>query len=451
MVNDIGLPPWERDPEEFVRLNREALESEYVSANLHHWIDLIFGFKQRPPHLGGNVAAVEACNVFFHITYNEALDLESLQQNDKDLFESTLKQIQNFGQTPIQLFSGAHPHRLLLHRADVIWPIASVVLGAGTTPYDITATSLQKPKRLLSFHPVKLSQVPIVAIMEASSGDRLVTVDSAWVIGVHSWVVLSPDVLPPFKLKPDPNLLDPSGSSGSIFTLREASRVLGGGGGPPERDGGAGGGGGGGAGGNGSAPADAGGDDGPDAPALSKAGKGKVSKMNLQAEASSKALGASTKAPGAGRGERGGAGGGGGGESGSPGPPPGGYQEFAVDADLQLFFTCSYLDYSFKVSTLGDTSAFHRATGVGHLVQSITQHRDVVRCLAVGKDPGDPRKCFLVTGSDDCTVMVWEVRHLFKKSRMCSLPWEEAYAHLQPLSPTSLDSVCRVSGEPLGA
>ena len=53
-VNDVVLPPWAHgSAHEFVRLHREALESEFVSMNLHHWIDLIFGYKQRPPYLKG--------------------------------------------------------------------------------------------------------------------------------------------------------------------------------------------------------------------------------------------------------------------------------------------------------------------------------------------------------------------------------------------------------------
>ena len=46
LVNDVRLPPWARDAFEFVRLNREALESDQVSDHLNEWIDLIFGSKQ---------------------------------------------------------------------------------------------------------------------------------------------------------------------------------------------------------------------------------------------------------------------------------------------------------------------------------------------------------------------------------------------------------------------
>lgn len=47
------LPPWAHgSPARFLAMHRAALEAPAVSASLHHWIDLIFGYKQRGPAAG---------------------------------------------------------------------------------------------------------------------------------------------------------------------------------------------------------------------------------------------------------------------------------------------------------------------------------------------------------------------------------------------------------------
>ncbi|KAG9306186.1 hypothetical protein G9A89_016090 [Geosiphon pyriformis] len=54
---DLQLPGWGSTPEEFIRIHSAALESDFVSSQLHKWIDLTFGCK-----LSGD-DAVEAKNV----------------------------------------------------------------------------------------------------------------------------------------------------------------------------------------------------------------------------------------------------------------------------------------------------------------------------------------------------------------------------------------------------
>ncbi len=102
-VNDVKLPKWAKDSKDFLRINRAALESHYVSENLHHWIDLIFGYKQQGEE------AVKADNVFHYLTYEGAVNLDSIAD---PVERNAIKlQINEFGQTPKQIFKIPHPPR----------------------------------------------------------------------------------------------------------------------------------------------------------------------------------------------------------------------------------------------------------------------------------------------------------------------------------------------------
>ena len=97
VVDDVILPRWADNPYDFVRKHRQALESDFVSQNLHLWIDLIFGHKQK------GQAAVDATNVFYYCTYEGAVDLDAVK--DPAEREALEGMINNFGQVRISQLS----------------------------------------------------------------------------------------------------------------------------------------------------------------------------------------------------------------------------------------------------------------------------------------------------------------------------------------------------------
>ena len=103
-LNDVILPPWAKgDPHEFIRIHREALESEYVSMHLHEWIDLIFGYKQK------GKPADEAFNVFHPWFYEGNIDIDRVTDPIKR--NLVIGFIKNYGQMPRQLFKRPHKQR----------------------------------------------------------------------------------------------------------------------------------------------------------------------------------------------------------------------------------------------------------------------------------------------------------------------------------------------------
>jgi len=103
-VDDVALPPWASCPDDFIAKHRAALESPHVSTHLHKWIDLIFGYRQRGRE------ALEADNLFHPLTYEGAVDLDAVSDPvERNALEV---QINEFGQTPAQLFTQPHPPRI---------------------------------------------------------------------------------------------------------------------------------------------------------------------------------------------------------------------------------------------------------------------------------------------------------------------------------------------------
>ncbi|XP_011847880.1 PREDICTED: neurobeachin-like protein 1 [Mandrillus leucophaeus] len=202
LVNDVILPKWAKSAEDFIYKHRKALESEYVSAHLHEWIDLIFGYKQRGP------AAVEALNVFYYCSYEGAVDLDALtDEKERKALEGM---INNFGQTPCQLLREPHPPRLSAEEA-VQKP----------TKIDTSTLNLfQHLPELKSFFIEGISDgIPLLkatvpknqyrSFMSQGSPELLITISMNSVIGTHGWLPYDRNISNYFTFIKDQTVTNP--------------------------------------------------------------------------------------------------------------------------------------------------------------------------------------------------------------------------------------------------
>ncbi|KAI3756858.1 hypothetical protein L1987_56681 [Smallanthus sonchifolius] len=110
-LDSVRLPPWAENPVDFMHKHQMALESEHVSAHLHEWIDLIFGYKQQGKE------AISAKKCLFYVTYEGAVDIDKIQ--DPVQRHAVEDQVPYFGQTPSRLL--AIPHIKKIPLSDVLY------------------------------------------------------------------------------------------------------------------------------------------------------------------------------------------------------------------------------------------------------------------------------------------------------------------------------------------
>ncbi|XP_047370718.1 neurobeachin isoform X4 [Vespa velutina] len=174
-VGDVELPPWASSPEEFIRINRMALESEFVSCQLHQWIDLIFGYKQKGPE------AVRATNVFYYLTYEGSVDLDAI--TDSVMREAIENQIRNFGQTPSQLLMEPHPPRSSAMHLDTFWssstklhktlPILQSPMMFSSIPDDVCMTiKFPSNSPICHISANTYPQLPLPSVVTVTTGQQ---------------------------------------------------------------------------------------------------------------------------------------------------------------------------------------------------------------------------------------------------------------------------------------
>ena len=141
-VDHVKLPPWANNSSrQFIEMNKRALESNYVTCNLHYWIDLMFGPHSRPP------LSFEKDNVFSPSFYETAIEnadeaqLEYLKEYAACFGCACLKVFDEFPESanrPHLIYQSFVTHKLSLTR---ITDASHPILCLNTFNNDILAIS----------------------------------------------------------------------------------------------------------------------------------------------------------------------------------------------------------------------------------------------------------------------------------------------------------------------
>ncbi|KAK2169991.1 hypothetical protein LSH36_5g09019 [Paralvinella palmiformis] len=198
VISDVILPKWASSPEDFIHKHMQALESEHVSAHLHEWIDLIFGYKQK------GQAAVEALNVFYYCTYEGAVDLDAITSPvERKALEGM---INNFGQTPCQLLKEPHPKRWsqeeAMNRAVKFDKQVGIFLQVNCLKaFFVEAALVDDP---LAFVCVPRNQAR--SFIQHGMPDVMVIVTSTGILGTHGWLPYDKNISSYFTFEKDPTM-----------------------------------------------------------------------------------------------------------------------------------------------------------------------------------------------------------------------------------------------------
>lgn len=90
-VNEVILPKWASNEHDFVRIQRELLESKHVAKQIRAWLDMLFGARQKDEGF---------YNVYFCYAYEDYV-----RENHESMQHHNVDTILEFMQVPQKLFA----------------------------------------------------------------------------------------------------------------------------------------------------------------------------------------------------------------------------------------------------------------------------------------------------------------------------------------------------------